>query len=241
MKLAIATVVLLMASSASGQYYGSSNQAYRAASGGTALVRNPGPVHPAHCIMCLGNHLMSSHGYSYPQLNAIGYRQWQTLHDNLHNPKPKKVMVYAPSPLPVISTALKLADLKPGMVFVDLGCGDGRVVVKAAWMYGCKAVGVDLDKAQVEKARTLAKEHGVEQLTKFYWADVTNVSLNKVDVVYCYLEASTMDELAYRFATMKPGSKLISYAHTTKRLRTQYHDNKHDLYMWTSPSYRMEN
>ena len=53
-----------------------------------ALVRIPGPMWPGphgDCLMCLGNHLLGGHGMSYAYLQWIGYHQWQTLHDNLHN------------------------------------------------------------------------------------------------------------------------------------------------------------
>jgi hypothetical protein len=52
------------------------------------LTRLPGPIHygpDGTCLMCLGNHLLGGHGITYEYLMKIGYSQWQTLHDNLHN------------------------------------------------------------------------------------------------------------------------------------------------------------
>lgn len=142
--------------------------------------------------------------------------------------------VYAPTPHYVVAEALRVARLKPGMLFVDLGSGDGRVAVRAAWLYGCHAVGVDLDPEKVKEGRELAKTYGVEQLVRFYQLDVARVKLSNVDVVYAYLEEDTMNELLPRFKTMRRGAKLISYQHNVKRLMLQYYDTKRRLFMWTN-------
>ena len=230
-KTPVATVMIFiivasMTIPAGAQYYASSGQAYREAVGGVSIDRNPGPVHSTHCTMCLGNHLISSHGHSYSQLNRIGYQQWSNLHANCHNPAP--VRIYAPTPQCVFLTALEYAELEPGEVFVDLGSGDGRVVVRAAWLYGCRAVGIELDADKIKASEQLAKDYGVGHLCKFIKADVTNVTLKKVDVVYVYLESTTLKKLEHRFADMKPGAKLISYQH---KIRCQYLDKEHDLFI----------
>jgi hypothetical protein len=54
------------------------------------LIRADGPSHPwphMGCLMCLGNHLIGSHGQSTNYLRSITYNQWRILHDNLHNSK----------------------------------------------------------------------------------------------------------------------------------------------------------
>lgn len=218
-------VLLAFATTASGQYYRSSGQAYSYASGSAVKIeRNPGPAHPQHCTMCLGNHLISSHSYSFDYLNQVGYQQWQTLHDNAHNPA---VRIYAPTPQCVIAAMLRYAELKPGMVFVDLGSGDGRVVVTAAWQTGCRAVGVELDDDKIEVSRKLAEDYGVSHLATFIKADVLNVTVKKADAVYVYLESSTLAKLEPAFREMRQGAKLISYQH---KIKCQYLDPEHNLF-----------
>jgi len=54
------------------------------------LTRLSGPSWPwphQGCMMCLGNHMILTHGQSTKYLRSITYGQWQTLHDNLHNGK----------------------------------------------------------------------------------------------------------------------------------------------------------
>lgn len=52
------------------------------------LTRLPGPHHPwphGRCEMCLGNHLIASHGHDQSYLNSIGSPRWGVRHDNDHN------------------------------------------------------------------------------------------------------------------------------------------------------------
>ena len=54
----------------------------------TGLVRVSGPRHYGPhrgCMMCLGNHMIGTHGQVRSYLNTVGYNKWQVLHDNLHN------------------------------------------------------------------------------------------------------------------------------------------------------------
>ncbi|MCL5742656.1 MAG: class I SAM-dependent methyltransferase, partial [Acidobacteria bacterium] len=52
---------------------------------------------------------------------------------------------FVPTPQVVVDQMLKLANIHKGDVLYDLGCGDGRIVVTAAKLYGIHAVGIDLN------------------------------------------------------------------------------------------------
>ena len=219
-------LLLLLCSPATAQYYGSSGQAYRyARSSSVSVERLPGPHWAAPhsgCTMCLGNHLIS-HGYSYAYLNQAGYQNWQVLHDNAHNKRlnvtalksPPVQPIYAPTPDAAIARLLGVCPLDHSSIFVDLGSGDGRVVLAVAKRFSCKCVGVECDSSRVVQSRKLAQQAGaaIAGRVTFYKADVCNVDLSKVDVVYVYLEASTLKKLLPRFRTLKPSAKLFSYQH----------------------------
>ncbi len=66
-----------------------------------------------------------------------------------------------------IDHVLKKLQLKKGQEFVDIGCGWGYLVVRAAKEYGAKGLGVTLSKEQYEFAKDLAKKEGVEDLVEF--------------------------------------------------------------------------
>ena len=66
-----------------------------------------------------------------------------------------------------IDHVLKKLQLKKGQEFVDIGCGWGYLVVKAAKEYKARGLGVTLSKEQYEFAKDLAKKEGVEDLVEF--------------------------------------------------------------------------
>jgi len=52
---------------------------------------------------------------------------------------------WVPSPMSMVRGMLTLAEVGPGDVVYDLGCGDGRMIVSAAQRYGARAVGIEID------------------------------------------------------------------------------------------------
>lgn len=232
----LALLLLFIATPAFGQYYGSSNQVYRAATGNTEQIeRVPGPTHwgpHPGCKMCLGNHLISSHGYSYNYLNSIGWQQWQTLHDNAHNGGQKllpikkiekeKQPIYAPTPQKVVDKMIELADIQDGEVFADLGCGDGRLVIAAQKANpNCYAYGYEIKGELVKLAKKNAEEAGIEDV-RIYHADIFKIpSLDAVDVVTLYLEEEINEKLIPQLQEMKPGAKIISYHHKIPGIKIQ--------------------
>src|SRR6185437_5096926 len=68
---------------------------------------------------------------------------------------------FVPTPLEVIDRMLALAQVKKGDVLYDLGSGDGRIVIRAAQKYGVRAVGIEMDRLLLDKARRDAQAAGV--------------------------------------------------------------------------------
>src|SRR5664279_4436454 len=72
-------------------------------------------------------------------------------------PRREPDVIYVPTPQEVVDAMLKLANVKPGDVVYDLGCGDGRLVVTAAKKFGARGVGVDINPERIEEATANAK------------------------------------------------------------------------------------
>jgi len=91
------------------------------------------------------------------------------------------------TPHQLIPQLLEFAGLRPEDVLLDLGCGDGRVVVEAARRYGCKAVGYELDGNLCEIAMDLAARSKVEDLVQFHNVDAKSAPVEASTVVFLFL------------------------------------------------------
>lgn len=73
---------------------------------------------------------------------------------------------YVPSPQDVVEKMLELAKVIKDDRVVDLGCGDGRIVITAAKKYGARGIGYDIDRECVRAARDSVKKHDVGDLVR---------------------------------------------------------------------------
>jgi SAM-dependent methyltransferase len=116
------------------------------------------------------------------------------------------------SPDAVVERMLQLAQPKAGERLVDLGSGDGRIVIEAARRFGAKGLGVDIDPKLVNLARANARRAGVESLTSFEVRDLFETDLRGVSVVTMYLLPEVNLQLLPRFIDqLKPGARIVSH------------------------------
>lgn len=145
---------------------------------------------------------------------------------------------YVPTPLPVVDAMLDMAQVsKPDIVY-DLGCGDGRIVVRAATRFGCQGVGVDLNPERVKEAKANAARARVSELTRFEVGDVFEFDFSAASVVTMYLLPSVNLKLRPRLLKeLKPGTRLVSHdfhmgdwaAERTREV------GRSRIYLWTIP------
>lgn len=159
-------------------------------------------------------------------------QEWQALlsdHDSLSHPETPRDVVfdipvqrlpghgycldapYVKTPTPVVQAMLELAGVTDADTVMDLGSGDGRIVITAARLYGCRGIGVDLDPKHVEAGRRAAEEAGVAQLVKFVRADLYEVSLSEATVVTLFLLGHVNMAIRERLRReLRPGSRVVS-------------------------------
>lgn len=106
---------------------------------------------------------------------------------------------------------LKTAEVNKNDVVYDLGCGDGRIVIAAAQIYGAHGVGIDLNPKRIDEANENAKAAKVEHLVKFKIGDFYKVDYSDATVVALYLPQQINYELRpYLWKKLKVGTRVVS-------------------------------
>jgi hypothetical protein len=118
---------------------------------------------------------------------------------------------YVQSPMDVVDRMLRMAAPKPGEYLVDLGSGDGRIVVEAARRYGARGLGVDLEPRLVKLAEENARKAGVAQLARFRVADFFELDFSDADIVSAYLLPEVNLKLRPKLLAMKPGTRIVTH------------------------------
>jgi len=99
----------------------------------------------------------------------------------------QRLAPYAATPHDVVDRMLALAGVTATDVVVDLGCGDGRIPVRAAQKFGARGRGVDLDPRRIDEAQANARAAGVEHLTEFVVGDALKADVSEATVVTLFL------------------------------------------------------
>ncbi len=119
---------------------------------------------------------------------------------------------FVPTPMDVVDKMLELAQVKKGDAVYDLGSGDGRIVIRAAKKYGVRAVGIEMDRLLLDKARKDAKAAGVSHLVEFRSEDAMKVDLSKATVVTLYMLPWFNEAMKPSFKKyLKPGARIVAH------------------------------
>ena len=102
---------------------------------------------------------------------------------------------YVPTPKIVVDHMLRMGKVGPEDFVVDLGSGDGVIVLTAAREYKARGYGVDIDAGLVAKSNAEAQRVGVADRAAFHVEDVFKADLSKATVVTLYLLPSMMKNL----------------------------------------------
>lgn len=122
-----------------------------------------------------------------------------------------------------IDMALELAEIKPEEVLYDLGCGDGRVLVRAVRNYGCRGVGYDLIYPVLLLAKLRAKINGASSKIDFKCRNMFSADIENADVIFCFLTPELMEKIGgwIKGKKLKNGARIVSYAFAMKNYKPE--------------------
>ncbi len=138
---------------------------------------------------------------------------------------------YLPTLKPQLKTALELADLKPGQTLIELGCGDGRVLVAAA-KQGLNAVGYELNPLMALIAWLRTRRY--RQQVRVVWGNFWRADWPPAGAIFTFLLPRYMTKLDKKCIQYsdKP-VKLISFAFEIPGKKIKRHQNGIYLYDYT--------
>lgn len=119
---------------------------------------------------------------------------------------------YVPTPQVVVDRMLEVGKVGPKDFVIDLGSGDGRIIITAARKYGARGFGVDLDRRLVALSNKLAAKAGIADRAVFYERDIYHTDMSPATVVTIYLLPEVM--LMIRptlLSTLRPGTRIVSH------------------------------
>jgi SAM-dependent methyltransferase len=119
---------------------------------------------------------------------------------------------FVPTPQTVVNAMLDLAKVTEDDFIVDLGSGDGRIVLTAARLYSARGLGVEIDPELVAKSNAEAKSRGMGERIKFIQKDVLEADVRDATVLTLYLLPGMMQNLQAKLVReLKPGARIVSH------------------------------
>jgi hypothetical protein len=119
---------------------------------------------------------------------------------------------YVPTPQRVVDAMLGIAGVTSRDFVIDLGSGDGRIVISAAQKFGARGKGYDIDSELIERSNRAARKLKLEQHVSFEQRDVLQADIREATVITLYLLPDMMRSLRARFIReLRPGTRIVSH------------------------------
>lgn len=116
------------------------------------------------------------------------------------------------TPQGLIAPLLRFAEVRPDELVVDLGCGDGRILIEAARAFGCRGRGYETDERLAATARAAVAAAGLEDKIEILSADAAGADLASVDLVFAFLPPESVGALLEpALARLAPGARMLTH------------------------------
>jgi SAM-dependent methyltransferase len=150
---------------------------------------------------------------------------------------------YVPTKPEVVAKMLEMANVGKDDILYDLGCGDGRIVITAARLFGTRGVGIDINPERIKESRDNAAQAGVTHLVRFLEQDLFQTDFHEATVLTLYLLSSVNLRLRpIIFAQLRPGTRVVSHDFSMDTWKADQSEVvtvnglTHDVYFWVVPA-----
>jgi predicted RNA methylase len=140
---------------------------------------------------------------------------------------------WIPSRMKKVREILSLAEIKPGEVVYDLGCGDGRILVSAVRKFQANAVGIEINLILFLWCQFLISVLGLRKRIKLIYGNFFKEDLSNADIVICYLLQETNDKLEEKLINeLKPSTRILSNSFSFHNLKVIKEDSEKKIYIY---------
>lgn len=157
----------------------------------------------------------------------LGYLTWLMLSE-------KYGSAYVPTRAGEIDAILKKVRLKKGARWLEVGCGDGRVSMRAYTLYNVKAKGIDINPYLIAKAKLMAFFYKIP--VQFAIKDAFAEDYGAYEVLYIFLLPTFIVRLEPYLARCKKGTLVISHGfmvpYLADKLLTVKHATPYNTYYY---------
>lgn len=159
--------------------------------------------------------------------------KYPTFEDITPNPPPPEnkmpdvlhIEHFAPTPLEAVQNMVNIAAPTKKDVLMDLGCGDGRILINAATRFDARCVGIELNTKTALTAINSVEMYDLHDRIRIYKGDVLKFDLKQATIATMYLYPELMEKLIPK---LPPRTRIISYSHPIPTLKNYEH--KYDTY-----------
>lgn len=183
-----------------------------------------------HAIRRCAMTLLLAAAWSVPALAAPPF--WYL--KNLDSP-------FVPTNLATVNAMLRVANVSASDYVIDLGSGDGRILIAAARQYGARGMGVDLDPQLIRESLENARMAGVADRVTFQQRDLFDTDIGKASVVTLYLLPEVNLKLRPRLlAELRPGTRIVSHGFGLGEwqpdLKLSVRGTGSEVFLWVVPA-----
>ena len=157
-------------------------------------------------------------------------------------------VVYVPTPQIVVEEMLRMAKVGPKDFVIDVGSGDGRMVITAAKKFGARGFGVDLDPVLLKQSNENAQREGVADRARFIEQNLFEADLSQATVITSYLLPEMNEKLRPKILSLRPGTRVVAHDYHMGEWHPDGHQSldvpgktvgqpgKSHIYLWIVPA-----